>query len=89
MSLKLGEIAPDFKAETSKGAIEFHKWLGDSLAILFSHPVDFTPMSTTELGTVSKLQKEFEKRNVKTIALSVDSYLKWIEDINENQRTNV
>lgn len=92
MSIKLGEIAPDFKAETSTGTIEFHKWLGDSWGVLFSHPADFTPVCTTELGTVSKLQAEFDKRNVKTIALSVDSvesHLTWIKDINETQETDV
>ncbi len=92
MSLKLGEVAPDFKAETSKGLINFHSWLGDSWGVLFSHPADFTPVCTTELGTVSNLQDEFTKRNVKTIALSVDSlesHFKWIDDINETQNTIV
>jgi alkyl hydroperoxide reductase subunit AhpC len=92
MSLKLGDIAPDFKAETTKGIIQFHEWLGESWGVLFSHPADFTPVCTTELGSVSELQDEFSKRNVKTIALSVDpidSHYKWILDINETQQTLV
>jgi thioredoxin-dependent peroxiredoxin len=92
MALRLGDIAPDFTAETSEGKIEFHKWLGDSWGILFSHPADYTPVCTTELGTVAKLQGEFKKRNVKTIALSVDSvdsHLSWIKDINETQHCTV
>lgn len=92
MALRLGDIAPDFTAETSQGKIEFYKWLGDSWGILFSHPADFTPVCTTELGSVAKLQEEFSKRNVKTIALSVDpveSHLSWIKDINETQNTTV
>jgi alkyl hydroperoxide reductase subunit AhpC len=92
MAIRLGDIAPDFTAETSEGKIEFHKWLGDSWGILFSHPADFTPVCTTELGTVAKLQGEFRKRNVKTIALSVDPvefHLNWIKDINETQNTIV
>ena len=92
MALRLGDIAPDFTAETSQGKIEFYKWLGDSWGILFSHPADFTPVCTTELGSVAKLQGEFKKRNVKTIALSVDpveSHLNWIKDINETQNTSV
>jgi len=92
MAIRLGDIAPDFIAESSEGKIEFHKWLGDSWGILFSHPADFTPVCTTELGTVAKLQDEFKKRNVKTIALSVDpveSHLNWIKDINETQNTIV
>jgi alkyl hydroperoxide reductase subunit AhpC len=92
MSLKLGDLAPDFKAETSKGTIQFHEWLAESWGVLFSHPADFTPVCTTELGSVSKLQDEFTKRNVKTIALSVDpidSHYKWILDINETQQTLV
>jgi alkyl hydroperoxide reductase subunit AhpC len=92
MSLKLGDIAPNFTAETTKGTIHFHEWLGNSWGVLFSHPADFTPVCTTELGTVAKLETEFEKRNVKTIALSVDaldSHYGWIEDINETQETKV
>jgi alkyl hydroperoxide reductase subunit AhpC len=92
MALRLGDTAPDFTAETSEGKVEFHKWLGDSWGILFSHPADYTPVCTTELGTVAKLQGEFKKRNVKTIALSVDSvdsHLSWIKDINETQHCSV
>jgi alkyl hydroperoxide reductase subunit AhpC len=92
MSLKLGDIAPNFTAETTKGTIHFHEWLGNSWGVLFSHPADFTPVCTTELGTVAKLETEFEKRNVKTIALSIDaldSHYGWIEDINETQETKV
>lgn len=92
MSIKLGDIAPDFEAESSAGIINFHQWLGNSWGILFSHPADFTPVCTTELGTVAKLKPEFEKRNVKVIALSVDpvsSHLEWIKDINETQNTIV
>jgi len=92
MAIRLGDIAPDFTAETTEGKIEFHKWLGDSWGVLFSHPADFTPVCTTELGTVAKLQDEFKKRNVKTIALSVDtveSHFNWIKDINETQNTIV
>lgn len=92
MSLKLGDLAPDFQAETTEGTIRFHEWLGESWGVLFSHPADFTPVCTTELGSVSELQDEFTKRNVKTIALSVDpidSHYKWILDINETQQTLV
>lgn len=92
MSIKLGDIAPDFVAESSEGKIKFHEFLGNSWGILFSHPADFTPVCTTELGTVAKLKQEFDKRNVKVIALSVDpveSHLAWIKDINETQRTTV
>lgn len=92
MSLRLGDTAPDFTADSSEGKIEFHKYLGDSWGVLFSHPADFTPVCTTELGRVSKLKSEFEKRNVKVIALSVDgveSHKTWIKDINETQNTNV
>ena len=92
MSLKLGTTAPDFVQESTEGTINFHEWLGDSWGILFSHPSDFTPVCTTELGAASKLKDEFEKRNVKIIALSVDSldsHKKWIEDINQTQDTKV
>jgi len=92
MSIRLGDIAPDFVAESSEGKIGFHNYLGNSWGILFSHPADFTPVCTTELGTVAKLKPEFDKRNVKVIALSVDpieSHLKWIKDINETQNTTV
>lgn len=91
-TLRLGDIAPDFEAETSQGKINFHEWLGDSWGILFSHPADFTPVCTTELGTVANYYPEFEKRNVKAIALSVDgvaSHMEWIKDINETQNTTV
>ncbi|MEQ8811998.1 MAG: peroxiredoxin [Imperialibacter sp.] len=91
-TLRLGDIAPDFKAETTEGTISFHEWLGNGWGILFSHPADFTPVCTTELGTTAKLKGEFEKRNVKVVALSVDpldSHNSWIKDINETQNTNV
>ncbi len=92
MSIRLGDSAPDFVAESSEGKISFYEFLGSSWGILFSHPADFTPVCTTELGTVAKLKSEFDKRNVKVIALSVDpveSHLKWISDINETQNTKV
>ena len=88
MSLRLGDIAPDFKAKTSIGDISFHEYLGDSWGILFSHPADFTPVCTTELGRTAALQEEFAKRNVKVLALSVDgveSHHKWIKDINDEK----
>ena len=91
-TVRLGDIAPDFEAETSQGKIKFHEWLGDSWCILFSHPADFTPVCTTELGTVANYYPEFQKRNVKVIALSVDgvaSHMEWIKDINETQNTIV
>lgn len=90
--VRLGDIAPDFEAETSQGKIKFHEWLGDSWGVLFSHPADFTPVCTTELGTVANYYPEFEKRDVKVIALSVDgvdSHMEWIKDINETQNTTV
>ncbi|NML30754.1 peroxiredoxin [Paraburkholderia antibiotica] len=92
MSLRLGDIAPDFEQESSVGRIRFHEWLGHSWGVLFSHPADFTPVCTTELGLTAKLAGEFEKRNVKTIALSVDSaesHKVWIKDINETQAASV
>src|ERR1700754_5194408 len=92
MSLRLGDIAPDFEQQSSVGPIKFHEWLGDSWGVLFSHPADFTPVCTTELGLTAKLADEFDKRNVKTIALSVDSaesHKEWIKDINETQAARV
>lgn len=92
MSLRLGDIAPDFIAETTAGTIHFHEWLGNSWGILFSHPADFTPVCTTELGTMAKLTDQFKKINVKVIAISADpleSHQKWINDINETQYTTV
>lgn len=92
MGLKLGDIAPDFEAQSSEGTIHFHKWLGEGWGVLFSHPADFTPVCTTELGAVAKLRSEFDKRNTKVAALSVDplsSHEKWIGDINETQHTQV
>ena len=90
--LKLGDKAPNFDAETSEGKINFYDYLGDSWGILFSHPADYTPVCTTELGTVANYKAEFEKRNVKVMALSVDgleSHKGWIKDINETQNTTV
>ncbi|KTB70945.1 peroxidase [Pseudomonas viridiflava ICMP 13104] len=116
MTLRLGDIAPDFEQESSEGRIRFHEWLGDSWGVLFSHPADFTPVCTTELGFTAKLKDEFAKRSVKAIALSVDpvftaklkdefakrsvkaialsvdpvdSHIKWIDDINTTQNTQV
>jgi alkyl hydroperoxide reductase subunit AhpC len=92
MAIRLGDIAPDFTQESSAGTIHFHDWIGDQWAVLFSHPADFTPVCTTELGFTAKLKDEFAKRNVKALALSVDpvdSHHRWIEDINETQNTQV
>lgn len=91
-TLRLGDTAPDFTAQTTHGDINFHEWLGTSWGVLFSHPADFTPVCTTELGTVANYFPEFEKRDTKVIALSVDgleSHHEWIKDINETQNTTV
>lgn len=91
-TIRLGDTAPDFTAESSEGTINFYEYLGDSWGVLFSHPADFTPVCTTELGTAAKFKDEFDKRNVKMLALSVDpkdSHLKWIEDINDTQQTTM
>ena len=92
MSLRLGDIAPDFEQDSSEGRIRLHEWLGDSWGVLFSHPADFTPVCTTELGFTAKLKDQFAQRGVKVLALSVDpveSHLKWIDDSNETQDTRV
>jgi thioredoxin-dependent peroxiredoxin len=88
MSLRLGDLAPNFSAVTTAGPIDFYKWLGNSWGVLFSHPADYTPVCTTELGAVARIKGEFDKRNVKAIAVSVDpldSHQGWIKDINETQ----
>ncbi len=88
MSLRINDVAPDFEAETSQGKIKFHDWLGNSWGVLFSHPKDFTPVCTTELGYMAKLKPEFDKRNVKIIGLSVDpvtDHARWANDIKETQ----
>jgi alkyl hydroperoxide reductase subunit AhpC len=90
MALRIGDTAPDFTAESTEGTIEFHKWLGDSWGVLFSHPKDFTPVCTTELGYMAKIKPEFDKRNVKIVGLSVDpleSHKGWLGDIEETQGT--
>ncbi|HLW71318.1 MAG TPA: peroxiredoxin [Candidatus Binataceae bacterium] len=92
MAIRLGGIAPDFTQESTEGAIHFYEWIGDHWAVLFSHPKDFTPVCTTELGIVAKLKSEFDKRNVKVIAVSVDdvkSHNGWVGDIEETQRTKM
>lgn len=92
MALRLGDEAPNFRAQTTQGEIDFHQWLGNGWGILFSHPKDFTPVCTTELGTMAKLKSEFDRRNVKVIAVSVDpldSHHGWVTDINETQNTQV
>ncbi len=91
-TIKLGDVAPNFTAQTTEGEINFHEWLGDGWGILFSHPADYTPVCTTELGTVAKYKSEFDKRNVKVVALSIDgleSHKSWVNDINETQNTTV
>jgi alkyl hydroperoxide reductase subunit AhpC len=88
MSIRLGDVAPNFSASTTEGPIDFHQWLGNSWGVLFSHPADYTPVCTTELGAVAKIKGEFEKRGVKAIAVSVDSlesHRGWMKDINETQ----
>jgi alkyl hydroperoxide reductase subunit AhpC len=90
--VRLGDVAPNFTAQSTEGVINFHDWIGDSWAILFSHPADYTPVCTTELGAVAKYKPEFDKRNVKVVALSVDgneSHHGWIKDINETQNTTI
>ena len=92
MALRLGDEAPNFQSETTEGKIDFHEWIGNSWAVLFSHPADYTPVCTTELGYTAKLKPEFDKRGVKTIAVSVDpieDHHGWINDINETQNTTV
>lgn len=92
MSLRINDLAPNFKAKTTKGNIDFHEWIGDRWAILFSHPKDFTPVCTTELGYMAKLEPEFTKRNTKIIGLSIDpveSHEKWVKDIEETQDVSV
>ncbi|MEC4679501.1 MAG: redoxin domain-containing protein, partial [Nitrospirota bacterium] len=92
MALRLGDEAPNFTAETTQGTVNFHEWLGDGWGILFSHPKDYTPVCTTELGAMAKLTEEFKQRNVKVLAISVDpidSHKGWVNDINETQGCTV
>jgi len=92
MSLRIGDTAPNFQAETTEGRIDFHDWIGDKWAVLFSHPKDFTPVCTTELGTMAKMKADFDKRNTKIIGLStdpVDDHKKWSKDIEETQGAKV
>ncbi|MBN45086.1 MULTISPECIES: peroxiredoxin [unclassified Methylophaga] len=92
MSIRLGDEAPDFEQDSTEGHIRFHQWLGNSWGVLFSHPADFTPVCTTELGLTAKLKAEFDSRNVKALALSVDpvdKHHQWIDDINDTQNTTV
>ena len=92
MAIRLGDEAPNFTAETTQGTVNFHEWLGNGWGILFSHPKDFTPVCTTELGTMANMTEEFKKRNVKVLAISVDpldSHKGWIKDINETQHCTV
>ena len=88
MSLRIGDVAPDFEAETTEGRVRFHEWIGDAWGVIFSHPKDFTPVCTTELGYMARLKPEFDKRNTKVIGLSVDpveSHGRWADDIKETQ----
>jgi alkyl hydroperoxide reductase subunit AhpC len=92
MAIQLGDVAPDFEADTTEGKVRFHQWIGDKWCILMSHPKDFTPVCTTELGTVARIKADLEKRNARAIAVSVDdvpSHKKWIGDIEETQRTSM
>ena len=92
MALRLGDEAPNFTAETTQGTVNFHEWLGDGWGVLFSHPKDFTPVCTTELGAMAKITEDFKKRNVKVLAVSVDpidSHKSWVNDINETQGCTV
>src|SRR5258707_3668167 len=92
MALRIGDEAPNFQAQTTEGAIDFHQWIGDKWAILFSHPKDFTPVCTTELGTMARMKPEFDKRNTRIIGLSADpveDHRRWAKDIEETQGTAV